>query len=237
MHLEIYRLRIFALLLNQSSFISQFEKKMSLELADSLQSNKKRLDWQNTRLTPLQDSDLDLLYVWQNEPRLRDLTMGFRFPVQRETVKEWITIQREQNAKSRVVFAIRQQDVLVGTARLHNIDQYQRTASLGIYIGENKRRNRGIGFVSCSLIIDYAFSGLDLRKIGLEVVSFNENAIRLYEKLGFKKEGVKTGEYFLDGKYLDICIYGLHRADWKSDIPPTAHRLVGSSELDGAWAR
>ena len=210
---------------------------MSLELADSLQSNKKRLDWQNTRLTPLEDSDLDLLYIWQNEPHLRDLTMGFRFPVQRETVKEWITIQREQNAKSRVVFAIRQQDVLVGTARLHNIDQYQRIASLGIYIGENKRRNRGIGFVSCSLIIDYAFSGLDLRKIGLEVVSFNKNAIRLYEKLGFKKEGVKTGEYFLDGKYLDICIYGLHRADWQFDIPPTAHRLVGSSELDGGWAR
>ena len=97
MQLETYLSRIFARLLNQNSFVPQFEKKMSVELADSLQSNKKRLDWQNTRLTPLQDSDLDLLYVWQNAPRLRDLTMGFRFPVQRETVKEWITIQREQN--------------------------------------------------------------------------------------------------------------------------------------------
>jgi UDP-4-amino-4,6-dideoxy-N-acetyl-beta-L-altrosamine N-acetyltransferase len=237
MQLEIYLLRTFALLVNQNSFILKFDKKMPLDLADSLQSNKKRLDWQNTRLTPLEDSDLDLLYIWQNEPGLRDLTMGFRFPVQRETVKEWITYQREQNAKSHVVFAIRQQNVFVGTTRLHNIDQYQRTASLGIYIGENKRRNRGIGFVSCSLIIDYAFNGLDLRKIGLEVVSFNENAIRLFEKLGFKKEGVKTGEYYLDGKYLDIWIYGLHRADWQSNIPPTAHRLVGSSEFDGAWAR
>ena len=205
---------------------------MSLELANPLQSNEKILDWQNTELTPLEESDLDLLYTWQNEPNIRDLTMGFRFPVQRETVKEWIRHQREQNAKSRIVFAIRQQYALVGTAQLHSIDQYQRRASLGIYIGDLKRRNNGLGFVSCSLIIDYAFNGLDFRKIGLEVVSINKNAIRLYEKLGFKKEGVRIEEYFLDGKYLDVYIYGLQKTDWKLDIPSTAHRLVGSNNLD-----
>jgi UDP-4-amino-4,6-dideoxy-N-acetyl-beta-L-altrosamine N-acetyltransferase len=189
--------------------------------------NEKILDWDNTKLTPLEESDLDLLYSWQNDPGIRDLTMGFRFPVQRETVREWIKHQREQNSKSRVVFAIRQQETLVGTAQLHSIDQYQRRASLGIYIGELKRRNSGLGFVSCSLLIDYAFNGLDIRKIGLEVVSINNNAIRLYEKLGFKKEGVKLAEYFLDGKYLDVCIYGLQKADWKIPIPSTGHRLVG----------
>ena len=200
---------------------------MSDRLRSSAQLSEKILDWRNTKLTPLEDSDLDLLYTWQNQPSLRDLTMGFRFPVQRETVKEWIRHQREQNSKSRVVFAIRHQETLVGTAQLHSIDQYQRRASLGIYIGEGKRRNIGLGFVSCSLIIDYAFNGLDIRKIGLEVVSINSNAITLYEKLGFKKEGVKISEYFLDGKYLDVVVYGLQKIDWDINIPITAHRLIG----------
>jgi len=204
---------------------------MTAESAKQLQSKEKIRDWQNIRLTPLEESDLDLLYAWQNEPAIRDLTMGFRFPAQRETVKEWIRYQREQNSKSRVVFAIRQREALVGTAQLNSLDPYQRRASLGMYIGDVKRRNTGLGFVSCSLIIDYAFNGLDLRKIGLEVVSINQNAITLYEKLGFKKEGVKVGEYFLDGKYLDVCIYGLHKTDWKFDIPGTAHRLVGLGHL------
>ena len=127
--------------------------------------------------------------------------------------------------------AIRQQGALVGTVQLHSIETYQRRASLGINIGDLKSRNRGLGFISCSLIIDYAFNGLDFRKIGLEVLSANRNAIRLYEKLGFKKEGVKIEEYFLDGKYLDVHIYGLQKTDWKFNIPATARRLVGSSNL------
>ena len=193
-----------------------------------IQPIKKTIDWAHIKLTPLEESDADLLYVWQNSPNTRDLTMGFRFPVQREAVKEWIKIQREQNAKSRVVFAIRQKESFVGTIQLNSMDQYQRRALLGIYVGETKKRNTGLGFISCSLLIDYAFNGLDIRKLGLEVLSINKNAIRLFEKLGFQKEGTKINEYFLDGQYLDVCIYGLQRADWKANIPSTASRLIGA---------
>ncbi len=202
---------------------------MTINIAPShTQSNQKAIDWAHIKLMPLEESDVELLYLWQNASNIRDLTMGFRFPIQKETVKEWIKHQREQNAKSRVVFAIRQEENLVGTIQLNSIDQYQRKALLGVYIGESKKRNVGLGFISCSLLIDYAFNGLDLRKIGLEVLSINRNAISLYEKLGFKKEGTKINEYFLDGQYLDVCIYGLQQADWNADIPSTASRLVGS---------
>lgn len=195
---------------------------------DFIQPIKKTNDWAHLRLTPLEESDADLLYIWQNTSNIRDLTMGFRFPVQRETVKEWIKNQREYNAKSRVVFAIRQKENFVGTIQLNNMDPYQRRALIGLYIGESKKRNTGLGFMSCSLLIDFAFNGLDIRKLGLEVLSINKNAIGLYEKLGFQKEGTKINEYYLDGQYLDVCIYGLQRADWKTSIPSTANRLIGA---------
>lgn len=199
---------------------------MSIRDSECVKLNKKVIDWENVKLTPLEESDADLLYVWQNAPHIRDMTMGFRFPVQRGTVKEWINSQREQNGKSRVVFAIRQREDLIGTAQLDNIDQYQRRALLGVYIGESRKQNNGLGFISCTLLIDYAFQGLDLRKIGLEVLSINKNAISLYEKLGFKKEGTKRNEYFLNGQYLDVCIYGLQRTDWTIALPATANRLI-----------
>jgi UDP-4-amino-4,6-dideoxy-N-acetyl-beta-L-altrosamine N-acetyltransferase len=190
-------------------------------------SPKKNINWANITLTPLEESDIDLLYIWQNASNVRDLTMGFRFPVQKETVKDWIKNQRERNGKSSAVFAIRQDKSLVGTIQLNNIDFYQRKATLGLYIGESGKRNNGLGFVSSALVIDYAFNGLDMRKIGLEVLSINQNAIALYEKLGFRKEGTKTNDYFLDRQYLDVCIYGLQQAHWDIHLPSTANRLIG----------
>jgi UDP-4-amino-4,6-dideoxy-N-acetyl-beta-L-altrosamine N-acetyltransferase len=201
--------------------------------AGSIPPDKKVIDWTHIKLTPLEESDIDLLYVWQNLPSIRDLTMGFRFPIQKETVKEWIKNQREQNGKTRVVFAIRQNENLIGTIQLHCIEPYQRKALLGVYIGEPKSRNQGSGFVASSLLIDYAFQGLDMRKIGLEVLSINHSAIALYEKLGFKKEGTKIGEYFLGGQYLDVLIFGLQRKDWKIEIPAAANRLIGVAQAGG----
>jgi UDP-4-amino-4,6-dideoxy-N-acetyl-beta-L-altrosamine N-acetyltransferase len=205
------------------------ELTMSIEIMpDCIQSYKQPVDWAGIKLTPLEESDIDLLYIWQNTSNLRDLTMAFRFPIQKETVKNWIVNHREQNGKSSVIFAIRQEGSLVGTVQLNNINHYHRKATLGIYIGELQKRNSGLGFVSSALIIDYAFNGLDMRKIGLEVLWINQNAIALYEKLGFRKEGVKVNDYFLDGRYLDVCIYGLQRSQWETRIPATATRLVGT---------
>ena len=42
-----------------------------------------------------------------------------------------------------------------------------------------------------SLLIDYGFKALNLHNIFLSVVSFNERAIRSYEKIGFKIIGRK----------------------------------------------
>ena len=81
-------------------------------------------DWESIFLTPLQESDIASIYDWQNSPSLRDLTMGFRFPIQLDTAKDWLKNVREQNSKSRVVFAIRHKSNLVGTISLHSIEQY-----------------------------------------------------------------------------------------------------------------
>ena len=182
--------------------------------------------WSEVHLTPINESDLDSLYEWQNAPWIRDLTMGFRFPVQTNSVKNWIREVEEQNSKSQVVYGIRLSGKLVGAISLHRIEQFQRKSLLGIFIGDKSQRNLGIGFMSTCLILDFAFNGLDFRKVSLEVIAKNHDAIALYERIGFRIEGIRREEYFVDGKSLDTHLFGILRSEFMFKIPEDANRLI-----------
>lgn len=49
----------------------------------------------------------------------------------------------------------------------------------------------------------------DIKKIDLEVQENNDRAIRLYEKFGFKREGVREYSNFVNGKFFSNIIMGI----------------------------
>jgi RimJ/RimL family protein N-acetyltransferase len=185
-------------------------------------------DWPAIALTPLRSGDVARLNAWQNEPGLRDLAIGFRGPVAEETTANWLRGLGEDNLRSRVVFGIRHQQALKGLAQLHSIDWVQRSAMLGLSIGDKADRGAGLGFAAASLLLDYAFAGLDLQRVALTVLHGNTAAIRLYEGLGFTREGVLRSAAFLAGRREDVVLYGLLRAEWQPCLPAEAARLVAA---------
>jgi UDP-4-amino-4,6-dideoxy-N-acetyl-beta-L-altrosamine N-acetyltransferase len=185
-------------------------------------------DWAATALTPVDAGDLGALNAWQNDPEIRDMIMGFRGPVRLETTAEWIRNMADQNLKSRAVFAVRQAGAIKGVAQLQGIDWLQRTAILGIYVGDPADRGAGMGRVATCLVLDYAFNGLDLHRVGLEVVASNAPARRLYERVGFVLEGVLRKAYLRGGQREDVALYGLLRDEWTFAPPAAAHRLVSA---------
>lgn len=188
--------------------------------------SKPSLDWPSLRLTPLQAADAAPLNRWQNDQGIRDIIMGFRGPVQLETTAQWIEGVRATNLKDRVVFAIRYREALKGVVQLHTIDWVHRKAILGVYVGDPSERGSGLGKAASSLILDYAFSGLDLERVWLEVIAPNLGAKRLYEKLGFVREGVLRQAYVFAGERVDIEHWGMLKPEFHSDLPSGANRLV-----------
>lgn len=187
-----------------------------------------RLPWQDVRLTPLEYSDLDCVHQWHNDAELRDLTMGFRLPVQREVVRHWIEGLTSVSNTNRVVYCIRYRDQSAGLVQLHHISAQDRRGELGIFVGEPKVRGLGLGFVAGTLVLDFAFNGLNLHRVDLEVATSNTAAIALYERLGFAAEGIRRQAYFADGQYHDSQLYGLLAAEYSAAIPAEAHRLCAT---------
>jgi len=100
-------------------------------------------------------------------------------------------------------------DKLIGNGSIFKINQRNKKAELGIFIGDKTYWNRGYGSDAVKLLLDFGFNILNLNNIMLEVFSFNERAIAAYKKVGFKtigarREAVQYAGHKYDEIYMDI---------------------------------
>lgn len=67
----------------------------------------------------------------------------------------------------------------------------------------------GIGKLVIEYLIDWAVQSKVVRKINLKVRSDHKLAINLYEKLGFRKEGLITRFFYINNKFYDAIEMGM----------------------------
>ena len=119
-----------------------------------------------------------------------------------EDEKEWIDKTLKNNDLNFAIVNL-EKDELIGNCGFANISYQNRIGTVGIFIGEESNRSNGYGTETLKLLLDYGFNYLNLNNIMLTVKSFNEWAIKCYEKVGFKEFGRRRESYFLNGKYYD----------------------------------
>ena len=112
----------------------------------------------------------------------------------------------EKMAKEGHVFAIvdKEKDQLIGNCGLDDISSIDRTAELGIFIGDKEYWNKGYGSEATTLLLDFGFSLLNLNNIMLRVFSFNQRGIQCYRKCGFKEIGRRRQARIIGRKQYDV---------------------------------
>lgn len=64
-------------------------------------------------------------------------------------------------------------DKLIGNCGYEDISQIRRTATIGLFIGDEEYRNKGYETQVLKLLLDYGFNYLNFNNIMLYVFSFN----------------------------------------------------------------
>jgi diamine N-acetyltransferase len=159
-------------------------------------------------LRPIAKADLDQLAVWFNAPEIRAVT-GEVFPTSPLGMEEFLT--RIQSDPTRVWFGIvtQDEDRLIGEAGLLRMFPAWRTTDLSIILGDKTTWDKGYGSEVMKLLLDYAFGHLNFHRVAIGVVGTNERALRFYEKLGFKQEGLQRDGYYFDHSYQDFVMMSL----------------------------
>ena len=94
----------------------------------------------------------------------------------------------------------------VGTIGLSRIDPTHRRAEYGVLIGEPGARGKGLASEASRLLLDHAFRTLGLGRVYLHVFSDNEAAVRLYERVGFLREGLLHRHVYKGGRFHDVVV-------------------------------
>jgi RimJ/RimL family protein N-acetyltransferase len=167
---------------------------------------------QLVRLTPLRSSDAEMLFQWINERGEVLFNAPYR-PVTEGQHRAWL--DEVERSRDLVIFAIRPLDEerLVGYCQLVDLQWVHRTAELRIRLGQEGDRGHGYGTEAIRLLVNFAFRDLNLRRVMAHVFAYNARAERVYEKVGFVREGVLRKAAHLDGAYADILVMGILRED------------------------
>jgi RimJ/RimL family protein N-acetyltransferase len=89
----------------------------------------------------------------------------------------------------------------IGHARLHQLDIANRRARYAIGIFDPTCWGRGFGTEATTLILGYAFNVLNLHRVDLRVLAYNQRAIRAYAKAGFVQEGIEREGTWIAGRW------------------------------------
>ena len=160
----------------------------------------------------------ELLVSWNNQHFMN--FSGRITPMSQEEGVNWIRHTWEEKDQGKAfTFAIELVDEakLIGYVRLRILNNISRRADISIGIFDSKYRNKGLGTESLIDLINFGFDKLNLLSLELKVFANNQLAIACYEKLGFKKIGVRRKADYVEGEFLDDLMMDLIVDEWKNN--------------------
>jgi ribosomal-protein-serine acetyltransferase len=114
-------------------------------------------------------------------------------------------------------FGVRHHGSLVGVVGFHGFDRANRVTSLGYWLAEEACGN-GIMRQSVAACVQYAFEKQAMNRLYIRCATGNERSRRIPEALGFTREGVQRQAEWLYDHFVDLDVYSILAAEWKSSI-------------------
>lgn len=118
---------------------------------------------------------------------------------------------------SRIDFLIisNEDNKIVGEVVINEINRNRRSSNIRIDICKSEDFGKGYGTEAMILALDYGFGMFNLHRVELQVYEFNGRGIHVYEKIGFKREGVLRDYLYFNHKYYDAIVMSILEEEFR----------------------
>lgn len=165
----------------------------------------------------LRESTFDdcLLFAkWEQDPKVTRFFTINEGRDYEEITREFI-IRTEDLSQRQFTICIKNSNEPIGRIYVSNINSHYDSLDITrIYIADIINRGKGYGEEALRLILKWAFDEMKAERVTLDYFVGNEIAANLYEKVGFKKEGVMRHGGKKNGKYVDMCLMSMLKEEY-----------------------
>jgi RimJ/RimL family protein N-acetyltransferase len=147
--------------------------------------------------------------IWENASALLCLPIGPK-------VTTGIRTTAIESAVLSVIIRRKESETPIGALTLNTgqqLETHNRAAKMGIMI-KPEFQGHGYGSEAIKWALEWAFVHAGLHRVALNVVEWNERAIKVYEKLGFVLEGRRREALWKEGKWWDSLDMGILSREW-----------------------
>lgn len=164
-------------------------------------------------LRPIELADARMVCQGENDPMVRE-TLFLYFPAALTKVED--KIRQYVSSNETIMFTVveKESNRAVGQTAFFRVDYVSRAAIFYLAILSPDCWSKGLGADTTQLMVDYAFDTLNLNRIQLHVYAQNIPAIKIYQRVGFVKEGVLRQAMFHHGVYCDFWVMAILQQDW-----------------------
>jgi RimJ/RimL family protein N-acetyltransferase len=166
------------------------------------------LEGKTVNLRVVEKEHLSLLLEWFNDPQI---TGAFE-PLDPQRSKKEFEDRYEKLGPDQKFFLIEKKD----GSKIGSIGHYSTGSMLEIgYSIIPDERGKGYCTEAVQIMVDYLFLSRNVVRVQAHTSIRNKASQRVLEKSGFQKEGTFRKEYFVRGEWVDSCVYGILREEWK----------------------
>jgi len=163
----------------------------------------------NINLRALESEDLDFLFTTENDEFFWEIS-STQTPYSKYILQKYIENSHQDiyEAKQYRFVICDIKNTPVGMIDLFDFNPQHQRVGIGILI-TSENQTKGYGSEALEMIIDYAFTYLNVHQIFANITSDNLNSISLFEKFNFKKVGLKKDWVYSNATFKNEILYQL----------------------------
>jgi len=166
-------------------------------------------------LRALELDDSFLINKWrQSSDTTKYLAGNFHFV---SLYRERLSIEDKIKDDSKNIYlgvCLKENDKLIGYVQANNIDlRNQKVEWGGTFIGDKDYWGEKYGQEATELLLSFLFGQFPINKCYAYCLASHPATPRLFEKLGFKQDGVLRNDVFKNGIFNDVLVYSLLRSE------------------------